>query len=182
MKTDSDELDREIDTARRRIAAAQSAMAEKLEGVEKQIRDTVAGAESAVDDVVSSVKGTISETVHSVKQTFDLPYQTREHPWLVLGGSVLVGFLIGGRRGATRIGKSERVNDSDDPYRQQLQRGVAGGVLNQFKGEIGSLRSAAVGAIVTALWEMAKQSLSASNGPSRPRENQQRGQTDKPGW
>ena len=43
MKTDSDELDREIDNARRRIAAAQLAMAEKLETVERQIGDTVAG-------------------------------------------------------------------------------------------------------------------------------------------
>jgi len=181
MKADSKDLDRDIDNARQRIAAAQLAMAEKLEGVEKQIRDTVAGAESAVDDVVSSVKGTISETVHSVKRTFDLPHQTREHPWLVVGGSVLVGYLLGGRTGTTRIAKVNRVNHSDDSCRQQLQQGLAGGVLNQFKGEIGSLRSAAVGAIVTALWEMAKQSLSASNGQTRPHETQQRGQTNKPG-
>lgn len=38
MKTDSDELDRDIDNARRRSAAAQLAIAEKLETVEKQIR------------------------------------------------------------------------------------------------------------------------------------------------
>jgi len=42
-------------------------------------------------------------------------------------------------------------------------------MLNQFKGEIGSLRSAAVGAIITALWEIAKQSLAAPNQPARPK-------------
>ena len=58
MTTDSEQLDREIDQARRRIAAAQMAIAEKLEIVEKQVRDTVAGAQSAIDDVVTNVKGT----------------------------------------------------------------------------------------------------------------------------
>jgi len=47
MTTDAEQLDREIDQARRRLAAAQMAIAEKLEIVEKQVRDTVAGAQSA---------------------------------------------------------------------------------------------------------------------------------------
>ena len=69
MKTDSDELDRDIDNARRRSAAAQLAIAEKLETVEKQIRETVAGTQSAINDVVTNVKSTISDTTNSVKRT-----------------------------------------------------------------------------------------------------------------
>ncbi len=38
------------------------AIAEKLEIVEKQIRETVAGTQSAIDDVVTNVKGTVSDT------------------------------------------------------------------------------------------------------------------------
>jgi len=166
MTTDSDKLERDIDHARKRSAGAQLAMAEKLESVEKQVRETVAGAQSAIDDVVTSVKGTISDTADSVKRTFDLPYQTRQHPWLAFGGAVLAGYWLGGRGDKTRTAKRNDVDDSGDPYRQQIQQGLASGVLNQFKGEIGSLRSAAVGAIITALWEIAKQSLSAPNGHS----------------
>jgi len=164
MKTDSDELDRDIDNARRRSAAAQLAIAEKLETVEKQIRETVAGTQSAIDEVVTNVKSTISDTANSVKRTFDVPYQTRRHPWLAFGSAVLVGYLLGGRNGKTGVSKRNRFNYGADPYRNQVQEGLASGVLNQFKGEIGSLRSAAVGAIVTALWEIAKQSLSTPNG------------------
>jgi hypothetical protein len=166
MSADSNKLERDIDETRRRIAAAQQAMAEKLEVVERQVRETVAGAQSAIDDVATNVKGTISDTAHSIKQTFDLPHQTRKHPWLFVGGAVLVGYLLGGRNRGSRYSTS-RGFDYSDPYRRQVQQGLAGGVLNQFKGEIGSLRSAAVGAIITALWEIAKQSLSTTNGKTR---------------
>ena len=102
--------------------------------------------------------------------------------WLNCGGSDYVTFgaihelghslglahaqslRLGGRNGKTGVSKRNRFNYGADPYRNQVQEGLASGVLNQFKGEIGSLRSAAVGAIVTALWEIAKQSLSTPNG------------------
>ena len=164
MKMDSNKLDQDIDNARRRIVAAQLAMAEKLETVEKQIGETVAGAQSAISDVLNNVKDTVSDTGNSVKRAFDLPYQTRRHPWLMFGSAVLVGYMLGGRGSKPRIGKRNGYESDADPYRHQVQQGLATGVLNQFKGEIGSLRGAAVGAIVTALWEIAKQSLSTPNG------------------
>jgi|SRR5882724_7355773 len=123
MKTDSDKLDRDIDNARRRIAAAQLAMAEKLETVEKQVGKTVAGAQSAIDDVLNNVKGTISDTADSVKRTFDLPYQTRQHPWLMFGSAVLVGYMLGGRGSKPRIGKRNSYESDADPYRHKYNRG-----------------------------------------------------------
>ncbi len=169
MKTDTDKLDRDIDNARRRIAAAQLAMAEKLETMEKQIGETVVGVQSAISDVLNNVKDTVSDTQTSVKRAFDLPYQTRQHPWLMFCSAVLVGYMLGGRGNKPRIGKRNGFESDADPYRHQVQQGLATGVLNQFKGEIGSLRSAAVGAIITALWEIAKQSLAAPNQPARPK-------------
>ena len=104
MKMDSNKLDQDIDNARRRIVAAQLAMAEKLETLEKQIGETVAGAQSAISNVLNNVKDTVSDTADSVKRTFDLPYQTRQHPWLMFGSAVLVGYMLGGRGGKPRIG------------------------------------------------------------------------------
>ena len=179
MTTDSEQLEREIDQARRRLAAAQTAIAEKLEIVEKQVRDTVAGAQSAIDDVVTNVKGTVSDTTDTLKRSFDVPYQTRRHPWLAFGSAVLVGYLLGGRGGSMRASRQNRF-DRDDPYRHQLQQGISSGVLSQFKGEIGSLRSAAVGAIITALWEIAKQSLSQPDGHKGKREISRSAPTGNP--
>ncbi len=163
MKMDSTDLDRDIDETRKRIAAAQLAMLEKLETMEQQIRDTVAGAQSAIDDVVTNVKGTISDTADSVKRTFDVPYQTRQHPWLAVGSAVVIGYLLGGRGVATGRRKGNRFDSRADPYPHHLQRGMASKVLDQFRGEIGSLRSAAVGAIIAALWEMAKSKSTGSH-------------------
>jgi len=179
MTTDAEQLDREIDQARRRLAAAQMAIAEKLEIVEKQVRDTVAGAQSAIDDVVTNVKGTVSDTTDTLKRSLDVPYQTRRHPWLAFGSAVLVGYLLGGRGGSRRASRENRF-DRDDLYRQQLQQGLTSGVLNQFKGEIGSLRSAAVGAIITALWEIAKQSLAQPDGRKAQQEISRSAPTRKP--
>ena len=179
MKTDSDELDRNIYNARRRSAAAQLAIAEKLGTVEKQIRETVAGTQSAINDVVTNVKSTISDTANSVKRTFDVPYQIRRHPLLAFGGAVLVGYLLGNRNGKTGVSKRHGFKyDAEN----QVNEGLASGVLNQFKGEIGSLRSAAVGAIITALWEIARQSLSKLNGPpAKPKVSPPR-QHDRKEW
>lgn len=178
MTTDSEQLEREIDQARRRIATAQTAMAEKLEFVEKHVRETVTGAQSAIDDVVTHVKGTISDTADTVKRSFDVPHQTRRHPWLAVGSAVLLGYLLGGRGSSMRASKRNSVGT--DPYGHQFQQGLSNGVLNQFKGEIGSLRSAAVGAIITALWEIAKQSLSQADGHKGKHENSRSTQTGRP--
>ena len=180
MKMDSNELDRDIDNARRRSAAAQLAIAKKLETVEKQIRETVAGTQSAISDVVTTVKGTISDTADSVKRTFDVPYQIRQHPGLAFGSAILVGYLLGGRGGKARVSKTDGIEYGADLHRHQVQQGLASGVLNHFKGEIGSLRSAAVGAIITALWEIAKQSMSAPNQRSARHEISPPKSTGKP--
>jgi hypothetical protein len=38
-----------------------------------------------------------------VKHAFDLPAHVRRHPWLMVGGALLLGFVVGnwgGRRGS----------------------------------------------------------------------------------
>ena len=45
--------------------------------------------------MVEHVKGTVGDTVATVKRTFDLPSQTEQHPWPMVGGAVLVGYMLG---------------------------------------------------------------------------------------
>jgi len=95
-------------------------LAQKLESLEKKVAgtvETVTGTVQAVENTVESVKDTIQETVSSVTdkvhdtveaveekvettvQTvarfFDIPYQVDQRPWLMMGGSVVLGYLAG---------------------------------------------------------------------------------------
>src|SRR5262249_44007838 len=95
------------------MAETRAALTEKLETLENQVVETVQGATSVVADTVDSVKDvvqttvetvkgsvetvkeSVQQTVENVKQTLDVNRQVQEHPWLMFGGSVAVGFLAG---------------------------------------------------------------------------------------
>ena len=67
-----------------------------VESVRESIQETVATVTDTVQDTLGAVQHGVAETVHSVQNFFDLPRQVNRHPWLMLGGSVLLGYL-GGR-------------------------------------------------------------------------------------
>jgi hypothetical protein len=60
------------------------------------VQETVAGATSAVNTVIDSVKLTVDETVERVHTTADLLDQVQQHPWIILGGAILLGYILGG--------------------------------------------------------------------------------------
>jgi len=131
MDQRTDNLQQNIAETRHDIEETRASMTEKLELLEERVRDTLEETKIAVDDIVENVKGTVDETVvvvketvtgakstvenivenvketmddtvTKVKQSFDLRYQVEQHPWLMVGGSVVVGsvlasFLQGGR-------------------------------------------------------------------------------------
>ncbi len=130
MDQRADDLQQTIAETRNDIAETRASMSDKLELLEERVRDTLEETKTAVDDIVENVKGTVDETVGAVKETvdgakstvenivenvkesmddtvamvkksFDLRYQVDQHPWLMLGasvvtGSVLARFLSGG--------------------------------------------------------------------------------------
>jgi ElaB/YqjD/DUF883 family membrane-anchored ribosome-binding protein len=90
------------------------------------VKETVDGAKSTVEDIVENVKGTMDDTVTTVKQAFDLSYQVNQHPWLMVGGSVLLGSFLGGlsqrRSRSNRYAYNEDYNGAD-PYAVALAGG-----------------------------------------------------------
>jgi hypothetical protein len=62
----------------------------------KQIQETVDGAKSAVDEIFESVRGTVYEMVEHVKPTADLLDYGQQHPWLLMGSAILMGYILGG--------------------------------------------------------------------------------------
>jgi hypothetical protein len=59
-----------------------------------------------VQETVANVKDAVHDTVAGVKDLFDLSLQVERHPWLIMGGSIALGYLGGylllRRRGADR--------------------------------------------------------------------------------
>jgi ElaB/YqjD/DUF883 family membrane-anchored ribosome-binding protein len=83
-----------------------AALAEKLETLEQQVVGTVHSATTAVADTVESVKDAVQQTVEmaresvhdtveAVKDTFDLSRHVREHPWMMVSGSIAAGYVGG---------------------------------------------------------------------------------------
>lgn len=100
-------MDNESEMIRQEMEETRTALQDKLETLEQQVKetvqsatvavtDTVATVKEAVHDTVDSVKGAVHETVDSVKDAFDLPQQVEKHPWPMFLGAAAVGFL-GGR-------------------------------------------------------------------------------------
>ncbi len=47
--------------------------------------------------MLESVQGTVHETVERLKPTADLLEQVQQNPWLLMGGAILLGYILGSR-------------------------------------------------------------------------------------
>jgi ElaB/YqjD/DUF883 family membrane-anchored ribosome-binding protein len=66
-----------------------------VENVKESIKETVESVTDTVQNTVQAVEETVSNTVANVKSFFDVSYQVDRHPWFMMGGSVLIGYLGG---------------------------------------------------------------------------------------
>jgi len=57
------------------------------------VRQSIAGTQASVGEIVEHMKGTIGNTVATVQRTFDLPAQVEHHPWPMVGGALLAGYI-----------------------------------------------------------------------------------------
>jgi ElaB/YqjD/DUF883 family membrane-anchored ribosome-binding protein len=188
-----------------------ASMTEKLEVLAERVRDTVEGAKSTGEDMLENVKETVDETVGAakktigearstvegiienvkdtmddtttrVKQSFDLRYQTDHHPWVMLSGSVLAGYLLGGlgtrntawsyrtrrtwtgteatHRGyfATTVAPDVENQPASSSPSQTRTSSLWDGTLGQFKEEFDMLKGAVIAALMSNVREIAKQS------------------------
>src|SRR5260370_9935 len=87
-------MDDEPEVTRAQMDETRASLSEKLETLEHQVVDSVQDTSNAVHD-----------TVAGVKDMFDLHLQVQRHPWLIVGGSIALGYLGGYlllRRGSDR--------------------------------------------------------------------------------
>jgi hypothetical protein len=68
---------------------------ENISGTVESVQEAVSHTVEAVSETVESVGETAQVAVENVKEAFNIPKQFDRHPWLFLGGSVLLGFVGG---------------------------------------------------------------------------------------
>lgn len=133
-------------------------MADKADDIRQEIkkgRQDIEDVRSAMTEKLGILENRVQETVDGVKHTFDLHYQVKQRPWLIFGGSLLVGYLLGPRGG----GSSATADTRESSSRAQPHPGMIADVRNQFKSEIATIKGVAFGAVISTLWAMAKQLL-----------------------
>jgi len=118
-------MDDQPEVIRQQMEEKRSQLAEKLEALENQVSETVQATTTAVTDTVDAVKETVenvtetvkgtveqaTEAVHSVGKALDIRLQTEQHPWVVFGGSVAVGFTVAQLLPSTSAHTSHGSND-----------------------------------------------------------------------
>ncbi len=80
---------------RQRMEETRESLTDKLETLEDRLIGSVDEARSAVRETVASVKETMHEGVESVKDAVDLAAHVQRHPWLMFGGAILGGYVLG---------------------------------------------------------------------------------------
>lgn len=92
----------QAEVIRQQMDETRTAMTEKIGALEKQVAETVKDTAAVVaetvhtaSDTVDKTVSTIADTVQTVSDTFNVSAHIENHPWLAVGGSVVLGFLIG---------------------------------------------------------------------------------------
>jgi ElaB/YqjD/DUF883 family membrane-anchored ribosome-binding protein len=79
----------------RNILETRNAISQKIEMLEHRFQETVEGTKTTVEEIVDRVKEAADDFVDRTKQTFDPTYQVYQHPWAMVGGAILVGYVLG---------------------------------------------------------------------------------------
>jgi len=117
-------MDDNPDELRKQIDQTKASLVGKLEALETQVAGTVQEASETVAETVTAVKDTVEtvvEKVHSAGEFFNLKAQTQQRPWVVFGGSVLLGcmatYLLSGKSKDNRQNRRSEERDYPEPQR-----------------------------------------------------------------
>jgi ElaB/YqjD/DUF883 family membrane-anchored ribosome-binding protein len=124
-------MDDEPEVTRAQMDETRTSLAEKLESLEQKVVDSVQDTTHAVQDTVANVTDAVHDTVAGVKDLFDLRLHVKRHPWLIVGGSIALGYLGGylllRRRGSDRsiVNGSQQSPALDGPRITRPHNGFA---------------------------------------------------------
>jgi ElaB/YqjD/DUF883 family membrane-anchored ribosome-binding protein len=176
-------MDAEPEVIRQDIEQTRSALTEKLETLEEEVRDTVRSAKETVEETIENVSEKVQDTVETVERTFDLEYQMQQRPWVLIGGAVAAGVVTGfvADNLRTRAAAWQDSGRYEPSYGSPMdQSGGALGsqrpaspspprerptffqsLLSRFDKEIGMVKEMAIGYATGVLRDMIKEALPA---------------------
>jgi ElaB/YqjD/DUF883 family membrane-anchored ribosome-binding protein len=74
---------------------ATAAVTETGHNVQKAVETTMGAVEGAVEGTAESVGAAVRGTASALGWALNFPAHMRRHPWLLMGGAVVVGLLLG---------------------------------------------------------------------------------------
>jgi len=167
----------ETEMIRLQMEGTRRDLAEKLQLLEGQVADkvdqvstTVADTVEAVSHTVDSVKETVADTVDAVEHTFDLQWHADRHPWALMGGAVVLGFLGGSLLRRPRRREREvrwyPPPPSPAPSPPAKTHESGGGLLSRIGEEVGDLKKYGIGMAMGVMREVVASALPAVVAPA----------------
>jgi len=97
MDKDADRIAQDI----KDIVQTRIAIAEKLGAIEEHVGSTMQHARTRLTQVADNMTSSVHETLKATKEAFDPRVHVARHPWVFVGGTLVLGYAIGAlyRRG-----------------------------------------------------------------------------------
>src|SRR5262245_10198406 len=123
----TDKIEKLEDTIKGNVESTLQTATGTVENVTEKVEETVSTVKEAVEGSVEAVKETVHETVETVKEAFNLRHHVQRHPWAMLGGAVVVGFLGGRLLGQAQRSRERRRHEREGyPFKRDRKRVVEG--------------------------------------------------------
>ncbi len=91
-------MDTRTESIQKDIDQTQNSMNDKMEEIEDRVRGTTQDVRSSMDETVDrtvdTVKNAVSSNVEQIKDNVDVQGMVEKHPWLMVGGSMLAGYIL----------------------------------------------------------------------------------------
>jgi gas vesicle protein len=92
-------MDKRTESIQQDINHTQDSMTEKMEEIEGRMQGTAQQVRSSMDETVDrtvdNVKSSVGHNMEKFKDQVDVQQLVEERPWLMFGGSVLAGYMLG---------------------------------------------------------------------------------------
>jgi len=168
MENEPEVIRQNMQDQRTALTEKLEALEEKVMGVATSVTDSVESVKEGVTDTVEAVKETVENTVEAARDLFNLSEHVRRHPWVVLGGAVGVGFLVGAllrRRGREPVARRSRrdappaADHQGNGARKEAEPGPADSLFSSVTAGLNRIKDAAFGALFGTVERVLAQEL-----------------------
>jgi len=142
------------------VESIKDSVQETVSTVKDTVQETVSTVKDTVQDTVSTVKETVHDSVESVKDWFDVSAHVDNHPWLMVGGSVALGYYLGNLLKPPPVASAQEsprpTHSGNGHHREKRQGGSQGSAKKAFNlgSELSKLKALALGALLGTVRDM----------------------------